>query len=309
MRKSAIGTRISLILVLISAAIIIVGHIAGSGVCQNIGYGVLGSSIVSFIVMLSEYFTSKRETFEQYYLAALETNNQFLKCKYERLTRLDFALAELKWNYDAHQIIQQITQENFVDKNRTLIDEICSSLRLPNNEPRDDKMVAQFLAMFEKRDIVLRQIMCEYLSLADYKKTEFENAFGNFYFILDIKKRRKEIYSSIHSPIQEKHNEIRKQCIHIEGYLSKKITNAPVIYSYLKQAIDLLYDTKTSESGTIVYPAFTHTISDELEQLRCDIYHEEYHQTDPSPVYAGGACISDFMNKNTCVEFITKPME
>ncbi len=93
------------------------------------------------------------------------------------------------------------------------------------------------------------------------------------------------------------------------GYQSYDYITVPVIYSYLKQAIDLLYDTKTSESGTIVYSEFTHTISDELEQLRCGIYHEEYHQTDPSPVYAEGACISDFMNKNTCVEFTTKPME
>ena len=204
--------------------------------------------------MLSEYFVSKHETFEQYYLAALETNNQFLKCKYEHLTRLDFALAELKWNYDAHQIIQQITQESFVDKNRTLIDEIYNLLSFTSNEPRDDKMVAQFLVIFEKRDIVLRKIMGEYISLADYKKTVFENAFGNFYFILDVKKRRQEVYSSIHSPIQEKHKEIQNQCYHIRRYLSKDTTNAPVIYSYLKRSIELLYNVKTSESGTIVYP-------------------------------------------------------
>ena len=297
MRKSAIGTRVSLILALISIGIIIVGQIANSLVAQNIGYGVLGSSIVSFIVMLSEYFTSKRESLEQYYIAAIETNNQFLKCKYERLTRLDFALAELKWNYDTHQIMQQITQESFVEKNRTLIDEICNLLSLSSNEPRDDNMVEQFLTMFEKRDAVLRQIMSEYLSLAEYKKTEFENAFGNFYFIFDIKKRRKEVYNSIHCPIQVKQIEIQKQCVHINGYLSKKTTNAPVIYCYLKQAIELLYTVKTSESGLIVYSEFTHMISDAIEQLRCCIYHEEYHQNEPSPVYAEGSYIGDYMDK------------
>ena len=297
MRKSAIGTYISLVLALISTGIIIVGHIADSLVFQNIGYGVLGSSIVSFVVMLSEYFTSKRESLEQYYLAAIEINNQFLKCKYERLTRLDIALAELKWNYNAHQIMQQITQENFVDKNRTSIDEICGLLGLSSNEPRDDNLVAQFLAMFEKRDIVLRQIMNEYLSLADYKRTEFETAFGNLFFIFDIKKKREKVYNCIHRPIQVKHKEIQIQCKHFKGYLSGKVTNALVIYDYLQQAIQLLYDVKISKSGLVVYPEFTYKISGALEHFRCEIYHEGYHQNDPSPVYAEGSHIDDFMDK------------
>lgn len=296
MRKSATGAKISLIIVVISVLIIVFSLMSENSVILNIGYGVLGSGIVSFIVMLAEYFTSKYETLERYYLAGIETNNHFLKCQYENLTRIDFALAELKWNYDIHKIIPQAAQDDFYIKNNDLIEEICHLLDIPSKEPRDDSMITQLLEMFEKRDLKLRQVMNQYVALSEYKISELENAFGNIYFILDLKKKRKEIYVNIHNPIQEKHNDLRKCCTHIKGYLSNDITNAPVIYSFLGEAIKLLFDVQMSESGIIVYPAFVNKISDALEELRCNIYHEDYHKNDPMPVYATGSFVGDFMD-------------
>lgn len=37
-------------------------------------------------------------------------------------------------------------------------------------------------------------------------------------------------------------------------------------------------------------------ISDVLEELRCNIYHEDYHKIDPKPVYATGSFVGDFMD-------------
>ncbi len=296
LRKSAIGTKISFLIVVISIIVIVLSVICKCDIILNIGYGVLGSGIVSFVVMLSEYFTSKHEALERYYLVGIETTNHFLECQYEVLTRLDFALAELKWNYDIHKISSKAVQNDFLTKNNDLIEEICNLLKIPSNKLRDDNMIAHFLDMFEKRDIKLRQVMNQYVSLGDYKKLEFENAFGNIYYVLDLKKKQKDIYGNIHNPIQEKHNDLRKCCTHIKRYLSNDITNSPVIYCYFADAIKLLYNVQTSENGIIVYPVFANKISNALEKLRCNIYHEDYHKIDPTPVYANGSFIGDFLD-------------
>ena len=281
---------------MVSVAIIVFSSVCKYNVILNIGYGVLGSGIVSFVVTLAEYFTSKREALERYYLAGIAINNLFSKCQYENLTRLDFALAELKWNYNTHKIVSHATKDDFFTKNYDLIEEICHLLDIPSKELRNDNMITQFLEMFEKRDLKLRQVMNQYVFICEYNKYEFENAFGNIYFILDLKKKQKEIYGNIHNPIQSKHNDLQKSCTHIKGYLSNEITNSPVIYCYLDEAIKSLYDVQKNENGIIVYPEFANKILNALEKLRCNIYHEDYHKIDSKPICATGSYIGDFMD-------------
>ena len=296
MRKSAIGTRISLILVSVSIIVVIIGCLADTIICQNVGYGILGSSIVSFVVMLSEYFTSKREALERYYLAGIETINLFSKCQYEHLTRLDFALAEIKWNYDIHKIVSCTIEDDFFTENYDLIEEICHLLGIPSEKLRDDSLITQFLEIFEKRDFQLRRVMNQYVVLCGHKKLELENAFGNIFFICDLNKKQKEIYGNIHNPIQSKYNDLQQCCAHIKRYLSNEIANSPVIYYYLDEAIKSLYDVQKNENNIIVYPEFADKILNALEKLRCDIYYEDYKKIDSKPISATGSCIGDYMD-------------
>ena len=301
MRKSAIGTRISFIIMLLSILIlgctVFISCVEIAQVLQNIGYGILGSSVVSFIIMLAEYFTTKRKTLETYYFSAINTVEQFYKCKYVKITKADSLIAQFKWSYDTYKMLHPNELGGFFTEHEKLINAICEQAFGFIDMPRDDSLVSQLLLIYEKRDDELKTAMKTYCDLIRYKRDQFECDYGDIYYLCAIKKKRKDIFNTIHNPIQKKHNEIKEEGRYFGQYLNGEITNSAIIYDYLQRAICALYEINENENGMIVYSAFPESMMDALEKYRCNIYRKEkYNPRKKRPIYAEGEYIIDFLN-------------
>lgn len=296
MRKSAIGTRISFLIVVISIAIIVLNTIFFQcSIIENIGYGILGSGFVSLVLTFSEYSTSKRETLENYYLSAIEITNMFRHCNFEDVTDKDFELASFKSYYEDRKAMTPEIYDKFVSDGKERINKLCALFEIPDDVPKDEELLDYFLQKFENRDIELKEKMNTYIALGDYKKTDFENAFGKIYYLF-CQTKRTNIYNRIHKPIQDKKHEIIDICYYLKMYVKGESNNSCMAYDFLRQAIKSIYSIKEDDLGMIVYPDFADRLGEECERMRCDIYGEQYVEPQKRPIFAKGNYIRDYMD-------------
>lgn len=283
MRTKTVGTWISFIIIVISIVLIILGANCNP-ILVNIGYGVLGSSIVSFVIYFAEYFTSKRETLELFYQEAMKIVQNSGRCAYVFISELDRKRAELQWkDYSSHVLlgIQEIVPDCC-----ELIDEILMKNHLPDiNNPDYNSLYNTFLEEFSQRDQELVSIMKEYIAFSELDLLPFGNAYGNICYLCDIKRKKNELYNSIFAPIQKTQKELRSICFRLKKYVNQTEKNAPIAYDYLNQATQQLYRTELKEKTVVAYAQFYDSMNTHLEILRCDINHEEYKESEEEHIY------------------------
>ncbi|MBQ6197292.1 MAG: hypothetical protein IJK47_07710 [Lachnospiraceae bacterium] len=291
MRTKAFATWISLTIIVISILIFVLGIICSNSIVVNVAYGVLGSSIVSFVISITEYFTAKRESLTMIYQEAMRIVQRSRLCSYNYITEIDKKMAELHWkDYISHVLY---STKEVVPECKELIDNIIELNHLPKPDSIDyQQLYKTFIDEFTRRNNELIRIMKRYISFSDTDLLPLENAYGNISFICDIKHRKEWLYTYVYKPIKDLFRDLSRISGHLSNYVEQEENNDPVAYGYLWQAMQLLYKVEYHKNQIIAYSHFYDTMSNQLEELRCSIYHEEYQESVVEPIarhfnYAG----------------------
>ena len=283
MRTKAIGTWISFVIIVISIILIVLGFISTT-VLVHIGYGVLGSSIVSFVIYFAEYFTSKREALELFYQEAIKIVQSSGRCAYVFISELDRERAELQWKGYCSYVLMDL--QEIIPDCREIIDDILIKNNLPRiKNPNYNSLYNSFLEEFSRRDHELIDIMKEYIAFSELDLLPFGNAYGNICYLCDLKRKKNDLYDSIFAPIQEMQKSLRSICFRLKQYVNQTEKNAPIAYDYLDQATKQLYKIEHNENTTIAHAHFYDSMSIQLEKLRCDISHEKYKEFGEEHIY------------------------
>lgn len=97
MKSKVIGVYVSIVLMFIACAIIIVFSVwvnLFADAMKNIGYGILGSSVVTFVITFSEYFIEKRKALEKYLTAIYDCLKVISNITYTRTVKEKYIIAD-----------------------------------------------------------------------------------------------------------------------------------------------------------------------------------------------------------------------
>ena len=260
----------------------------------NIIIGVLGSSVVTLIISISDYIVAKREALEEYFSQVYKIIIAFGKIKYVHITDRVLESAkyktecELKKCFGAKTSTMDSIMEYYDENNYW--DNYCEKLSLEEKEQI-------ILEQIEKDCADIEKAMNYYLDIDNLSYEAVENAFGRISFLFDKSEKhpneekyfRVWIYRNLHEKLRNMINTIRLENFHFKAYKEGENKNilvlAEKIDSLNKKMFEIISDESNGYSIKKVYAKFFNDAYGNLEKFRARIYNCEEQKHMVAPVY------------------------
>lgn len=288
MREKVVGTYISLVISIVSVVVLALGFtVIRSDILVNIGYGILGSGLVSFVLTFSEYFTVKRETLTDFYISA----HNSLKMITAIRPLSDVKEMELLASYIWERKGDDWRKIYFQPLETTCFLALCELYNTWGFFSADHNMMddPQAMAVIEtRRGIVEKDIknaMRSCIQAGEVSLQELDNCYGKIAFLVDVKKTRRNKIFAIYEDIRNCVNSIRQENYHFTLYLNGEADNLPVIVNKLKTIDSMLYVAKEDDTWAYTMAQFADDLRDKLEEMRSRIiYNQKFEPYEREPV-------------------------
>lgn len=295
MRSKAIGTLVSIGTIIVSilllcASLLFQGNIAST--ILNIGIGVLGSGVVSFVMTFSEYFVEKRNAQENYYNASFKILKSLYKIVYAPIN--DEVKLVAAYNHERQG--DKWRTEFGVELENTCFQKLCDYYNkypfydfgeLVIGEEKTQAIVDARLAHIKNN---IEEAMKSYITIDSVSLEEMENAYGNLFFISDLmrrstNKKRNELYNSIHCEIRDMCRTLAQENYHFNIYFSAQNGNMPVMVEKIERCNNKLFGVEViDDNQCVVWAKWCDSIFEILEKFRCDIYGHKYAEIKHTPI-------------------------
>lgn len=290
MKSKAIGTLVSTFIIIVSTFLIIFFNESPTAI--NIGIGVLGSGVVSFVMTFSEYFVEKRFVQERYCSAVYKILVRINKITYMPINEETRLIVEYNYERQSNKALSGLETIPHTTAFQKLCDyyneeeSIDWGVFIPNDK-RTQVIIDARLQVIKTN---IENVMKSYISIESVSLEEMENAYGELFFISDLfklKKYRKitEIYLAIHEKIREMYNSIILENYHFNLYFSAENGNLPIMVSKIEQCNNkLFWVEKLNDSDSAVWAKWFNELFDTLEDFRCDIYGDKHKKRNHQPI-------------------------
>lgn len=298
MKAKVIGTYVSLVDIVISILMIVLAStVWPSNVLLNIGFGVLGSGVVSGILTFSEYFVTKRETLEKYYLELMKIYQVLRKVKYLDTKEEVKLVAKYDWERKSDYLNKMsgkpVRENAFME-----LGKYCAKIASFKDEEvsMDNEQVSRFLKAFSSK--IKKEIdktLESFLEIDNISLLELDSAYASIYFMTDVWKPKKyksivRIYEIFQVPIRKLFYDIQNNNSHFRLYNAGETDNLPIVVQKIEENNNQLFskEEKSNVEGkwSIVRAQFADELCQYMEQFRCKIYHERYEPIEMSYVSA-----------------------
>ena len=240
-----------------------------------------GSSLMGFIMSMTEYFTEKRKAMEFFLEAAWKYMS---KCKVVQ----HFSVAEpIKY------IKECISEENQNEWAKILSSEMKNAAknRLISYLEENGQILASNRVEYEnmcegmykhKLEEYMRQFetcMKTYIEFSNTDLNTLSSAYGNLDFIFGNKRLRSRIFNEIYDEACKNYNDVSIAVFHFKIYFDSKKGNAPVNLEKLleldKKWFREVVTIGENQKQTLVYASIYNHLELAIEKLRATIYNQE----------------------------------
>lgn len=307
MKGKKYGIVVSVITMIISLVLILLinAHDANKyALLSNILIGILGSSVVTLIISISDYIVAKRESLEDYFDELYKVIIAFNKIKYVHLSERLVESAKFKTGIEL--------QKNF-DNESSDMSEIVEYYEkhhhfdLYPDELTDEQKNQIILHKINKDIAKIIKSMNSYLQFDNVSYERVENAYRRISFLTDKPRwicgkensYRIWLYTTFHKKLRDMINDIRLANYHFNLFKNQEANNLLIIVKQLEQLNNKLFDVKTERGvetlSVKVYFSFFDDMMDNLEDFRSRIYKCEKGSRMRTPIFTQ---ISELPNAN-----------
>lgn len=257
---------------------------------SNILIGILGSSVVTLIISISDYVVAKRVALEDYYNEVYKVMAAFSKIQYTHIServivsakfRAEVELQKIfgKESFDMDEIMDYYNKHHYFD---VYLDELT-----------DDEKNQIILEQVNDDVVKIIKAMNSYLQFDDVSYEGVENAYRRISFLIDKSKwsygREKAyriwLYQNFHERLRKMLNTIYLENNHFNLYKNQDENNILVIAEKIKDLNDKLFEIKREKGVVTVYFVFFDDMMDSLEEFKSRIYKCEKGTRMKVPVF------------------------
>ena len=286
MKSKVIGAYVSLVLMFFACGIIICFHlwsICISNALINIGYGILGSSVVTLVITYSEYFIEKKKNLETFLLSIYDCLHVISKIDYLEIDQEKRIVAD--FNYLNIFPVLTEEQQKIVDRKLEEYKKYFISCKAINENISNE----QFIEFLKQKDNQLqkeiRETIQSYIVFGEYSMNKVDSSYNDIYFIRFKKGKEKKdiLYEQFYSKLYRIHRKVEIESGHFKKYLEGEITNIPVILDKINELNEEFFKIESFSNETIVWGALVDSVFDDLEIFRCEIYKQKYEERKKYP--------------------------
>lgn len=260
---------------------------------MNCSFAIMGSAILSGIMSLTEYFVTRKQCLEQYYLAAYTILKQIEKAKYffadEPIELLEQYFLE-KQNNESRSVFGMDISTTAKDSLLTyMTDRWKQTVDIPEPEftaYAEDQFNNRMAQYFEDAC----KTMDSYVRIAEIDLSPLENAYGNLDFLFANSSMRKKIYEQIHLRLRDYKHNVAEQVFHFKLFLSGESENFAVLMGKIDELQQMYFSRNEKCEGDFciitIYGKYADSMDESIEKLRCKIYGQKYMKPQHFPVAA-----------------------
>lgn len=242
----------------------------------NLSFAILGSSLLGFLMSLTEYFVERRDALEEYYHAASNLYKMYAKIQYY-VVHEPINLVEAYFN-EAQSLFNESlpAKEELFEYMNTIWKK---TIDIP--EPEYSQWAQQeFDRVIQSYQDSLVKTLKGYIFIARQNLWELESAYGRLDFIFLNNSLRREIYNRIHAPIQEYQKFVADKAYHFRSFIQAKNGNMAFMIGLVDEIQRKYYKTKERCNENIktiyVYRQFVDRLDNQLGWLLSRIYKKEF---------------------------------
>lgn len=299
MKSQKITVIISLALLFVACILIGVSFFAcnnrTASIFNGLGFGILGSAIVTFAVSIGEYSNEKRLALENYYSEAYGIKvifNKIVYCECDEEKDLLVAYdAECKVNDMWDKL--KMGEMNRKSEAQNALLSYYRKIKMISNDYSEQQIQA---IIFTRKTIVIDSIeksIESYMKVSKVSLKGLENAYGmiDFFTKNGNTKHRAWIYQNIHTEIRNSLQSIIEACYYFEQYKNGDLRgNLFAAYDQLKKVNGIFFSEASLEKAEDGYEFFKVTasivsdIDSKLEELRYRIYKDNIETVEPTVI-------------------------
>ena len=277
MKTKVISVYLTFALTLVSltaVCVLFVNSFNGQQLLLNIGYGVFGSSLVSFMICLFEYFNVKKQTLDDFYLSSLDYLNAVRNVLFFDIDDEELLISKLlvMKNVDDVELLRLIRSEKCP---------FSSKVKSMTNE----KALVFIRGRISEFSYNLKKTVGSFISFVKTDTNSLSRLIGQIHFLNPFCKYKRKIYSFLYEPMINTLALVNKHSFYFYPYL----LGEPVILSDIVDGISfsnkIFFEKKEIDGTFYVWTIFENTLFDELEKYRCFIYHKKYVPVEHKSAY------------------------
>lgn len=284
MKGKKYGIIVSVITMIVSLILIIFVNLCDKEnyeLLSNIFIGVFGSSVVTLIILISDYIVAKREALEDYYSQVYKIIVAFGKIKYVRIT--DTTLENVKYKTECELKECFGAEPPKMDDIIDYYDKNNYWNNYPENLSTEEKS-RMVLEQIEKDCANIEKVLDSYLKFENLSYEKVENAFERISFLFDKAEKHLDnekhfriwIYRNLHDKLRNMIKTIRLENYHFKLYKEGENKNLFVVAQKIndlnKQLFEIVNDTNDDSEIEEIYAKFYNDMDSTLERFRARIY-------------------------------------
>jgi len=254
---------------------------ATSELIYNLMLAAFGSSLMGFIMSMTEYFTEKRKAMESFLGVALKYMDE---CK----TVQHFSTAEpIKYikecirEEDQNEWAKILSIEMKNDAKNGLISyfEENGQIHASNQDEYENMCEGMYKHKLEEYMRLFEICMKTYIEFSNTDFNTLSSAYGNLDFIFGNKRLKLRIYNEIYDEARKNFHDVSIAVFHFKIYFNSKKGNAPVNFEKLleldKKWFREVVTIGENQKQTLVYASICNHLELATEKLRATIYNQK----------------------------------
>lgn len=276
MKNRVIICYVSFLMLLISIAIILISHHYDCEIVKNLGYGVFGSSFVTLLINVSEYFVEKKKNFTLFYTKSVDILNVLSRIRYyDYDKKTDVILTYWLFrnqnteNYDLAVIYKEFARALQEETGRLLSQQVF--------DKASDDCVSKFKAAAST-----------YIDFHLCNFTELDLIISDRRLLVPFfSKRLTASIREVYSYITFLRKEVNNKAAVIDAFI--KDVCPKVSHGLLKENYtslnELFFRKETEEGKRGIYATVKDELFDKIEKMSCVFYNKKYVQLEHIPQF------------------------
>ena len=248
MKAKVYGIRISIglivpAIVMIAITTIVKSECAIISLLNNVGIGVLGSSIVVLLISIGEYSVEKKRNLIDYCILAEEAVKQFRSIKYFHFSEETDLLLAFYEEQSKNEFWKDFGRpEETVEKEKLISSYKSASLFLDNSSDEQCDLILDTRLKIKIEE--LKKSMESYIKVSDYSIKTLINCYSTLYFFTEKEMRRslgETARDDIFISIAKQKSIIDEKSRHFRMYMNGESNNLAAVYRILKDIQQSLF--------------------------------------------------------------------
>lgn len=243
----------------------------------NIGYSILGGSLLSTAIGIIDYFSLKKKTINSFYDECFEFVKTLNKIEFTYIGDKELIIAEYLYVKD------------FLNNDNENKEKFIKRAADAFNKQRWNVTPANVLYFIDAEsktfETNLNKSMFSYINLSNYLTDRLIDISNDIYFFCPLMRWKHKENNELCKMAIEIINYVATPSRHFSSYLNKETSNIFAVTKFLQDINNFIFKIKVLENGIVAWKEKMNNFNEQLNKFICSVNRKKYIKKEYEPFF------------------------